>query len=99
MMIGKFDADGSGELSQTELQSALSALRQHMQNQGGGNAAGGGNQTGGQNRAGQRGNAQGNQGGPASGTPKIAPGLVNAEDKLVDPEVVAAVANLTDRFH
>jgi hypothetical protein len=34
-----------------------------------------------------------------SGTPKIAPGLVNAEDKLVDPEVVAAVANLTDRFH
>jgi hypothetical protein len=37
--------------------------------------------------------------GPASGTPKIAPGLVNAEDKLVDPEVVAAVANLTDRFH
>jgi hypothetical protein len=99
MMIGKFDAERSGELSQTELQSALSALRQHMQNQGGGNPAGGGNQTGGQNRAGQRETRKAIRAGQVSGTLKIAPGLVNAEGKLVDPEVVAAVANLTDRFH
>lgn len=32
MMIANFDADGSGELGQAELQSALAALRQMMQN-------------------------------------------------------------------
>ena len=35
LMIINFDADGSGELGQAELQSALDALKQMMQNQAG----------------------------------------------------------------
>ncbi len=50
MMITNFDADSSGELSQTELQSSLAALRQMMRQR-----------AGGQNQAGQQQNGFANQ--------------------------------------
>ncbi len=62
MMITNFDADGNGELSQTELQSALMALREKMQSQGNSQNDGGDEiQGAGQNQAGQQRNQGGNQ--------------------------------------
>ena len=61
MMITNFDADVSGELSQSELQNALSALREKMRSQG--NFQQGNANPGNRNQAAGQGNGQ-RQGGP-----------------------------------
>lgn len=76
MMIANFDAEGSGELSQAELQSALAALRQRMQNRGDGQDQAGQQQNGfanQQNALHDRQNLQANQG--LGNRPRPAPGL------------------------
>ena len=66
MMITNFDADGSGELSQSELQNALTALREKMQNQGNQNQ-GNPNRGNGPNQAGQPQNGGANKQGRQNG--------------------------------